>query len=36
MTRVRVEAKTKVRDWDVEILVDILHNVKNAPSGLKR
>ena len=35
-TKVRVEAKAEVRDWDVGILADILNNVKAPYNGLKR
>ena len=36
MTKVRVEAKSEVRDWDVGILTEILHNVQAESSILKR
>ena len=36
MAKVRVEAKDEVRDWNVGILTEILHNVKAASNGLKR
>ena len=36
VTNVRVEAKVEVRDWNVGILTDILHNVKAPYNGLKR
>ena len=36
VTKVRVEAKAEVRDWDVGILADILNNVKAPYNGLKR
>ena len=36
VTKVRVEAKSEVRYWDVGILTDILHNVKAPYNGLKR
>ena len=35
-TRVRVEAKAKVRDQDVGILTGILKNINDAFNGLKR
>ena len=35
-TRVRVEVKVDVRDWDVEILTDVLNKVNAALNGLKR
>ena len=35
-TRVRVEAKAEVRDWDVGILTVVLNKVKAASNRLKR
>ena len=35
-TRVKVEAKAEVRDWDVGILTVVLKNVKDALNALKR
>ena len=35
-TRVRVEVKVDVRDWDVEILTDVLNKVEAAYNGLMR
>ena len=34
--RVRVEAKSEVRDRDVRILADVLNKVKSASNGLNR
>ena len=36
MTKVKVEANAEVRDWDMGILTEILHNVKDPSNGLKR
>ena len=35
-TKIKVETKVEVRDWDVGILTDILHNVKAPLKVLKR
>ena len=35
VTKVRVEAKAEVRDWNVGILTDVLNKVKAVSNGLK-
>ena len=36
VTKVKVEAKAEVRNWDVGILAEILHNVKASSNRLER